>query len=78
MIMNDIYDIIDCLTVGKYIPKKQKTDLEKHQNSLDVTQYKDLINTIENLISSAKYTVKLRTQMESYKSLMETNNVDGK
>ncbi len=63
--MNSIINIIKSLTPNKYIPKPDKTELERLANELDKIKYHKLIECLKEVISSSKCTKKLKDTLDN-------------
>lgn len=61
--MNEITNIIKCLTPGLYISKKHKTSIQTVINVLNKTKDKDLISVLTKLNNSNKFTNTLQKQI---------------
>ena len=69
--MDRITNLLKSFTVGKYIQKTQKTEIEEFCEDLDDIKYEKLKETLKDVIDSTKYTKKLNEKIEKLKSELQ-------
>jgi hypothetical protein len=62
--MESILGIIKKLSPGKYVPKTEKTELENLCKDLDQIKHKKLLEGLNDVINSTKYTKKLKETLD--------------